>query len=105
MRYILLLASSILVTSGKAQTFSFTPAPGSPISIPTSTGSNRCVVSSDLNSDGKMDLLTGNPYGANICYFHGTGGGQFTVAPVSPIVVNNGPNWFTLGDFNVDGRE
>jgi PKD repeat protein len=102
MRYFIVAAFFFVNNLVHAQSFSFAQAPGSPITVPTTTGSNRCLLSYDLNSDGKKDLMLGNAYDTEITIFHGTGGGQYTIAPVSPINVGNGPINFLLSDFNND---
>jgi PKD repeat protein len=105
MRFFIILSFIFFSDLTFSQTFSFTPAPGSPIAVPSVTGSNKCLLSHDLNSDGNKDLLIGNAYDAEINIFHGIGGAQFTVAPFSPLVVGNGPQNFVLADFNNDGTK
>jgi PKD repeat protein len=49
--------------------------------------------------------MLGNAYGNNICLFDGIGGGQFTVSPISPIVIGNGPHHYVVADLNNDGQK
>ncbi|HEY9504090.1 MAG TPA: VCBS repeat-containing protein, partial [Pyrinomonadaceae bacterium] len=76
----------------------FTPAPGSPISIPDGPGN---VVIGDMNNDKKLDLVvaSGNKL---ITVLSGKGDGQF--APASTTTVTDPPGEIALGDVNLDGK-
>ena len=82
----------------QAQQSLFTPAPGSPISIPDGPGN---VVIGDINNDKKLDLVvaSGNK---RITVLSGKGDGQF--APASTTTVADPPGEMALGDTNGDGK-
>jgi len=87
----------------KAQSVSFVQAPGSPM---TYTSTQRGNVASDLNGDGISDLIIGNMSAHNkLQIYLGTGNGQFTNAPGSPITLNGSPNSNSVDDFNNDGKQ
>ena len=82
----------------QAQQSLFTPAPGSPISVPDGPGN---VVIGDINNDKKLDLVvaSGNK---RITVLSGKGDGQF--APASTTTVADAPGEMALGDVNLDGK-
>ena len=65
-------------------------------------GNVASVAISDLNSDGKADLVTANRNTNNISIFFGFGNGSFM--PRVQIAVNNNPRFVGIGDFNGDGK-
>ncbi len=59
----------------------------------------------DLNRDGKLDLVTVNSHPDNdVSVVLGDGRGNFTLAPGSPFAVGPSPYPGTLGDLNGDGH-
>jgi len=109
-RSILVLASIVLCVlftsceSGNAnnvdaQESLFTPAPGSPVSIPGGAGN---VIIGDVNNDQKPDLVVTCGRNRSIAVLLGKGDGQFAVA-ISTNVPEI-PNEVALGDVNVDGK-
>jgi hypothetical protein len=56
---------------------------------------------SDLNHDGKLDLVTVNNFDDNVDVFSGTGTGTFSLPKL--YVVGDRPTWISAADFNQDG--
>jgi len=84
------LLSSVDAT-GKANGL-FTEAPGSPISVGTSTNPTNnpsSVVVADFNGDGFLDLAVANQGDNSISLFQGHGDGTFTEFPGSPFKLPN----------------
>ena len=77
----------------------FTPAPGSPISIPGGAGN---VVIGDMNNDEKLDLVVSGIKNRSIAFLLGKGNGQFVVS--SSTTVSDSPGELALGDVNLDGK-
>src|SRR5712664_28535 len=70
----------------------FTEAPGSPISVGTSTNpanNPSSVVVADFNGDGFLDLAVANQGDNSISLFRGQGDGTFTGFPGSPFKLPN----------------
>jgi FG-GAP-like repeat len=84
----------------QAQQSLFSPAPGSPISIPDGPGN---VVIGDMNNDKKLDLVVACGKTRSIKVLPGKGDGQFA-APVSATTVPDSPGEIALGDVNGDGK-
>ena len=84
----------------EAQQSLFTPAPGSPISIPGGAGN---VVISDVNNDKKLDLIVAGIKNNSITVLLGKGDGQFA-ASASSTSVTDSPGEVALGDVNLDGK-
>jgi hypothetical protein len=59
---------------------------------------------SDLNRDGKKDLVVAYSGNGNISVFLGDGKGGFTQAKGSPFPAGDNPNDIAVGDFNGDGH-
>ncbi len=77
--------------TGKANGL-FTEAPGSPISVGTSTNpanNPSSVVVADFNGDGFLDLAVANQGDNSISLFRGNGDGTFTEFPGSPFKLTN----------------
>src|SRR5216684_3227600 len=85
------LLGSVDATTGKANGL-FTEAPGSPISVGTSTNPTNnpsSVVVGDFNGDGFLDLAVANQGDNSISLFRGNGDGTFTEFPGSPFKLPN----------------
>lgn len=89
---------TILLGSGDG---TFTPAPGSPISVGSSPGA---IAVGDLLGNGKLDLVVANFGSNNITIMLGNRDGTFTQAANSPFPVGKAPTAIALADFNGDGR-
>ena len=89
----------ILLGNGRG---SFTPAPGSPIKIGSSS---RKVALGDANSDGKLDIFVAQHDSYDVVVLNGDGRGGFKPAQ-SPIVAASGPRPHThdisVADINGD---
>ena len=83
----------------EAQQSLFTPAPGSPISMPGGAGN---VVLGDMNNDRKLDVVVACVKNRSIAVLLGKGDGQFAVS--SSITVPDSPGEVALGDVNLDGK-
>ncbi len=107
-RSILLLVATILFASCQsgnannveAQQLSFTPAAGSPISVPAGPGN---VVIGDVNNDKKPDLVVASGKSRSITILFGKGDGQFAAA-ANPINMTHPPNELAVGDVDLDGK-
>jgi len=78
----------------------FTPAPGSPISIPYGPGN---VVIGDINNDKKLDLIVASEKTRSVTVLTGKGDGQFA-AQFNKTTIPDGPGEIALGDVNADGK-
>lgn len=78
----------------------FTPAPGSPISIPGGAGN---VIAGDMNNDKKLDLVVGGGNSNSIAVLLGKGDGQFALSAAAANVPHP-PHEIALGDVNLDGK-
>jgi hypothetical protein len=59
----------------------------------------------DFNNDGKLDLVSGPPFGVSgISVLLGNGDGTFQAAKVSGASVALGSSQFAIADFNQDGN-
>jgi len=79
----------------------FKPASNSPFDL--GMQSWRMVIT-DINGDGKNDLVTGNSGGDYVTVLVGDGKGDFKHAPGSPFRVESSPNRIAVGDLNGDGK-
>jgi hypothetical protein len=108
-KYSIFLAATILAftscqsgsaTNAEAQQSSFTPAAGSPISVPPGPGN---VIIGDVNNDKKLDLLVACGRSRSITILLGKGNGQF-VAAANPISMPHPPTELAVGDVDLDGK-
>src|SRR5204862_6353724 len=80
----------------------FSAAPGSPIQADPGA---LAVIASDLNEDGKLDLvLAENAVKDEVTILLGNGNGGFSQAPGSPLPVVLNPAALELADLNRDGH-
>ena len=79
----------------------FAPAPRSPFAVGSVPHS---VAIGDLNSDGRLDLATGNQASNDVTVLRGNGAGSFSPAPASPFAVGTLPTAIAIGDLNADQR-
>src|SRR5439155_1252874 len=80
------------------------PTPGFTAARTFQAGSYPFFVAvGELNSDGKLDLVTANEYSDNVSVLLGRGDGTFQTA----VNYNSGryPQFVAIGDFNGDGKE
>jgi hypothetical protein len=61
-----------------------------------------CVAATDVNGDGKVDLISANNKGNSLSILTNNGSGGFVLA--TNLSVGSGPNWVTAADVNGDGR-
>ena len=107
-RSILLLVTTILFASCQsgqahdveAQESPFTPAAGSPISVPPGPGN---VTIGDVNNDKKPDLIVACGRSRSITILLGKGDGQFAAA-ANPISLPYSPSELAVGDVDLDGK-
>jgi len=107
-KYSILLATILAVTScqsgsatnAEPQQSFFTPAAGSPISVPPGPGN---VIVGDVNNDKKLDLLVACGRSRSVTILFGKGNGQF-VAAANPISMTHPPNELAVGDVDLDGK-
>lgn len=108
MKYLVLLATILAFTScqtgnasnAETQQPSFTPAAGSPISVPPGPGN---VVIGDVNNDKKPDLFVASGRSRSLTILFGQGNGQF-VAAANPITMPYPPTELAAGDVDRDGK-
>jgi len=106
-KYSILLAAILAFTSCQSGSASstepqqslFTPASGSPISVP---GASNIIIG-DVNNDRKPDLLVARGKNRSIAILFGKGDGQFAAAANS-INMTHPPNELGVGDVNLDGK-
>jgi VCBS repeat protein len=79
----------------------FAPAPGSPISV---EGGPGYVITSDVNTDGKPDIVAVTGRNGEIKIFLGDGTGRFTPAKGTPAEVGVSAHTVAEGDLNKDGK-
>lgn len=91
---------SVLIGNGNG---SFVESVDSPFDVGRSPSS---VVLGDVDSDGSLDLISGNDFDEDVSVLLGDGTGGFASAADSPFPVDAGfgsPQAVTLGDMNADG--
>jgi hypothetical protein len=71
--------------------------------IPVGKGPGPIAIT-DVNGDGKRDILVANQESENLSVFLGDGKGHFQPSPHSPFPVGHLPNDIAIGDFNGDGN-
>ncbi|GAB4196611.1 MAG: hypothetical protein Tsb002_30070 [Wenzhouxiangellaceae bacterium] len=83
----------------------FIPAPGSPIAMPASPGTNGSrpsgLVVADFDRDGDNDIVASLENSNQIILLRGSSNGAFVADP--PININGAAEDIALGDFNFDG--
>ncbi|MGI8687688.1 MAG: FG-GAP repeat domain-containing protein [Thermomicrobiales bacterium] len=94
-------SNTVSVLLGKGDG-TFTPAPGSPIAVGTCP---EAVVLTDLNGDGKPDLVVSNYNDGTVSLFLGNGNGTFTPKAGSPFAAGSTPNFLAVGDVTGDGKK
>jgi hypothetical protein len=81
---------------------SFAPAPGSPFAAHQgSRPHNHGLTLADLNSDGRLDLITSNQDDNSVSVLLGDGRGGFAPSPGSPFAVGHAPYPHAAADVNV----
>ena len=82
--------------------FTFTNAPGTPVSLPDPVG----VTIGDFNGDGKSDFAAANRTDQNVSVRLSNGNGTFARPSLDPFAVANGssPRSVASADFNGDGK-
>ncbi|MHB8644872.1 MAG: FG-GAP repeat domain-containing protein [Thermomicrobiales bacterium] len=96
---------NVLLGSGNG---TFTPAPGSPITVGTSPAA---LAVADFNGDGNLDLAVANASSispttlpGNVMVLLGNGNGTFTPNTGAPFTVGVEPDAIAVGDFNGNGK-
>jgi FG-GAP-like repeat/Bacterial Ig-like domain (group 3)/FG-GAP repeat len=93
-------ANSVTVLLGNGAG-GFAAAAGSPFAVGNAPQS---LVTGDFNGDGKLDLAIVNFGDNTVTVMLGTGTGQFTAGPGSPIPVGTAPVFVASADFNGDNK-
>jgi uncharacterized protein (TIGR03437 family) len=93
-------ANSVTVLLGNGAG-GFAAAMGSPFAVGNAPQS---LVAGDFNGDGKVDLAIVNLGDNTVTVMLGTGTGQFTAGPGSPIPVGAAPVFVASADFNGDNK-
>ena len=78
----------------------FTPAPGSPVTIGTNAGA---AVATDFSGDGRPDLAVLDIANDRVALLVGQSNGGFVPSPSAPVGVGDGPVGIAAGDFDLDG--
>ena len=81
----------------------FAQAPGSPFRA--GRHPYDVVTTSDINNDGKLDLITPNLRGNAIMVMLGDGNGSFAQATGAPFAVQTRPGYVAVADLNRDGKQ
>lgn len=63
------------------------------------------VAITDLNADGKLDIVVANQESNSATMFLGNGKGEFTKTKASPVSAGDNPNDIVAGDFNNDQKQ
>lgn len=92
---------SVLLGNGQG---GFTPASGSPITIDNALNQPFIIAVSDLNKDGRSDLVLALGPNRNLDVLLGNGNGSFTRASGAPFNAGLNPIYVALGDFTGDGN-
>src|SRR6185436_12956711 len=79
----------------------YSQAAGSPVSVGDGPFS---IVASDLNGDGRLDLVVPSFIASNVSLLLGNGFGGFGPAAGSPITAGSSPASVAVGDLNGDGK-
>jgi hypothetical protein len=95
-------AVTVLVGDGKG---AFRPANGSPFAMKEGRHPHtHGLALTDVNGDGKLDLVTANNEDNDASVMLGNGRGAFARAPGSPFPVGPSPYPLAVGDVNRDGK-
>lgn len=95
-------AVTILVGDGAG---GFKPAKGSPVAMKVGRHPHtHGLALTDVNGDGKLDLVTANNDDNDVSVMLGDGAGGFARAPGSPFPVGPSPYPLAVGDVNGDGK-
>jgi hypothetical protein len=94
-----MLMALVWVLSTPAQTPLFSAAPGSPVVVGNSPGQ---VVWTDVNGDGRLDLVTRHLLEKFVAIHLGDGTVRFAAAPGSPLALKTEPGDIEVADLNGD---
>ncbi|MEW6208629.1 MAG: VCBS repeat-containing protein [Acidobacteriota bacterium] len=80
----------------------FAPAPSSPIVV--ARHPYDVVALSDINGDGRLDIITPDLMNNKVVALLGDGRGGFARAPSSPFAMGSRPGYVSVADINRDGK-
>ena len=95
----IVIVATVWTLPSQAQSPLFSPAPGSPVVVGEGSG---LVLITDVNRDGKADLVIQHLLQRQVTVHLGDGTGRFAPAPSSPIKLAYSPGGIRLGDVNGD---
>jgi hypothetical protein len=90
---------SVMLGDGRGN---FAPAPSSPVIA--ARHPYDVVALSDINSDGRLDIITPDLMSNKVAALLGDGRGGFARAPASPFAMGPRPGYVSVADINGDGK-
>lgn len=90
---------SVMLGDGRSN---FSPAPNSPVIA--ARHPYDVVALSDVNGDGRLDIITPDLMSNKVAVLLGDGRGGFVPSPSSPFTMGPRPGYVSVGDINRDGK-
>lgn len=101
--FVIMILAVLTVNCGTPSAGITSPMVASNSHFPVGTAPGSVEIT-DLNGDGKPDIIVANEQSNNVTILLGDGKGGFTQAQGSPFPAGRAPNDIAIGDFNRDGK-